>query len=53
MLILTAKPGESIQIGENIRITALPKQGGQVKLGFEAPREIKILRDNAKKRDPS
>lgn len=51
MLVLSAKPGESIQVGENIRVTVLTNKSGQTRLGFDAPREVKILRDNAKKRE--
>ena len=40
MLILTRRPGESLYVGENIRITILGMQGKQVKIGLDVPDEI-------------
>ncbi|MCF6149375.1 MAG: carbon storage regulator CsrA [Candidatus Kuenenia sp.] len=45
MLILTRKLGESITIGDDIKITVLEFQGKQVKLGIIAPKNIKIHRE--------
>ena len=45
MLILTRKLGESITIGDEIKITVVDCQGKQVKLGIIAPKNIKIHRD--------
>ncbi len=45
MLILTRKLGESITIGERVQIKVLSIKGGQVRLGVEAPREVKINRE--------
>ncbi len=46
MLVLTRKPEEAIRLLEgSIRIVVLEVQGDQVRLGFEAPREIDILRE--------
>lgn len=45
MLVLTRKLEESIQIGDDIQIKILSiGQGGQVKLGITAPRDVVILR---------
>lgn len=44
MLILTRRPGESLYLGENIRITVLGIQGRQVKLGLEVPAETTVDR---------
>ncbi len=44
MLVLTRKPGEAIQIGENIELTVISIQGDQVKLGINAPKNIEIHR---------
>jgi carbon storage regulator len=44
MLVLTRKEGESIQIGENILLTVVAIENGQVKLGIQAPEGIKIYR---------
>jgi len=45
MLVLTRRLGESITIGENIRLVVVDIDGNQVKLGIEAPREIEIYRE--------
>ncbi len=45
MLILARKSGESIAIGEEIRVTVLGIQGKQVKLGITAPERIAVYRD--------
>ncbi len=37
MLILTRSQGETICIGDDIRITVLGTKGGQVRLGIDAP----------------
>ncbi len=44
MLVLTRKAGEGIVIGENIRITVTEVKGGGIRLGIEAPPEMKIYR---------
>lgn len=44
MLVLSRKIGESIVIGDNISLTILESQNGEVKLGITAPKEITILR---------
>lgn len=45
MLILTRKPGESIVVGNSVRITVIESSPGLVRLGFEAPAEVSIYRD--------
>ena len=45
MLILTRKIGESLTIGENIRIIILEVRGKQVRLGIEAPADVVVLRE--------
>lgn len=45
MLILTRKLGESITIGDEIKITIVDCQGKQVKLGIVAPRHVKVHRE--------
>lgn len=46
MLVLTRKVGESIFInGQEIKVTVVGVNKGQVKLGFEAPKEIDIMRE--------
>ncbi len=45
MLILRRKLGENISIGDQIRVSILEIQGGQVKLGIEAPAGVPIYRE--------
>ncbi len=44
MLVLTRKAGEKIKIGDNIVVNVLEIEGGGVKIGIDAPKEITILR---------
>ncbi len=44
MLILSRRAGEEIKIGDNIVINILGVEGGAVKIGIDAPREVTILR---------
>ena len=50
MLILARRPGESIYLGENIRITVLSMQGKQVKLGLDIPADMTVYREEIYKR---
>lgn len=45
MLILRRKAGESLHIGDNIRITVVGVDEGGARLAIEAPREIPVLRE--------
>lgn len=45
MLVLTRKLGENIRIGDSIKITVLEVRSGQVKIGIEAPPEVKVHRE--------
>src|SRR5262245_2171403 len=44
MLVLTRKATEQIQIGENVVITILRIKGQSVRIGIEAPREVRVVR---------
>lgn len=45
MLVLTRKLGESVTIGDNIKISVIDIKGRQVRLGIEAPPEMTIHRE--------
>ncbi len=44
MLILSRKLDEKIKIGEEITITLIDIHGDQVKIGVEAPKNVKVFR---------
>ncbi len=44
MLILSRKIDEKIRIGEDIIITLIDVHGDQVKIGVEAPKSVKVFR---------
>ena len=44
MLILSRKVDEKIKIGDNITITLIEVRGDQVKIGVEAPKNVKVFR---------
>ena len=45
MLVLTRKTGEKIVIGDDITITILDVRGDGIRIGIDAPRGIKIQRE--------
>jgi len=44
MLVIGRKKGESILIGDDIEITVVKLDDGQVKLAISAPKEVLVLR---------
>ena len=44
MLVLTRRAGESIVIGDDVRVVVLDARGDTVRLGIEAPRSIQVHR---------
>ena len=45
MLILTRKQSESVIIDDDIKVTILGVNNGQVRMGFEAPEDAEIWRE--------
>jgi carbon storage regulator len=45
MLILTRKPGESIYIGDGIKVIIVEIKGNQIRVGIEAPSNVRIYRE--------
>lgn len=45
MLILTRKPGESLYLGDNIKLKILNIQGKQIKIGLEVPDDMTVYRE--------
>jgi carbon storage regulator len=44
MLVLTRKLLEKLYIGDDICVTVVRLEGGQVRLGIDAPREVAVVR---------
>ncbi|MDD2294308.1 MAG: carbon storage regulator CsrA [Eubacteriales bacterium] len=45
MLVISRKTGESLTISDNIKITVVSMGNDKVVLGIDAPKEIKIMRE--------
>ena len=45
MLVLGRKIGETVIIGDNVTVTVLGIQGGQIKFGINAPKEVSVHRE--------
>jgi carbon storage regulator len=50
MLVLSRKRGESVVIGNGITVTILDVKGDRIRLGFEAPAEVTIHRQEVQRR---
>lgn len=44
MLVLSRKTQERIQIGDNVVVTVLRVKGNMVRIGIEAPKEVRVVR---------
>ena len=44
MLVLTRRAGESIVIGDDVRVVVLEVHGDTVRLGIDAPRSVQVHR---------
>jgi carbon storage regulator len=45
MLVISRKPGESLMLSDNIKITIVSLSNDKVAIGVEAPKEIKVIRE--------
>jgi len=45
MLVLARKLGECVRIGESIEVKVLEIAGGRIKLGFSAPSDVDVQRE--------
>jgi carbon storage regulator len=50
MLVLSRKPGEAIVIGDGITVTVVEVKGERVRLGFTAPAEVSIHREELQRK---
>jgi carbon storage regulator len=44
MLTLSRKPGEQVVLGNGITLTVVEVRGNRVRLAFDAPEQVRILR---------
>lgn len=44
MLVLTRKPAETIRIGDDVVIKVIKTARGTVKIGIDAPDDVRVLR---------
>ncbi len=45
MLVLSRRPGESINIGDDVVVTVLEVHGDTVRVGIDAPRTVRVHRE--------
>lgn len=45
MLILTRRIGEKLIVGGNVTLTVLGVKGNQIRVGIDAPPEVKVYRE--------
>lgn len=45
MLILNRRIGETIMVGDDVSVTVVGVNGGQVRIGVEAPKSVEVHRD--------
>lgn len=50
MLILTRKVGESVLIGDGIKVSILAVKGNQVRVGIDAPKDVSVHREEVRAR---
>lgn len=50
MLILSRRIGEKLIIGENVTVTILAVKGNQVRIGIDAPRDVRVDREEVHQR---
>ena len=44
MLVLSRRPGEQVVIGNGITVTVVKVRGDRVRLAFDAPDQVRIMR---------
>jgi carbon storage regulator len=50
MLVLSRRLGETLIIGDNVKVTVLGISGNQVRLGIAAPKEVTVHREEVYQR---
>ena len=44
MLVRSRKQNQAVVIGDNIKVTVVKVQGNSIRLGIEAPQDVRVLR---------
>lgn len=52
MLVTTRKTGQTILIGDDVKVTIVRIRGNTVRIGIEAPKGTKILREELQIKEP-
>jgi len=50
MLVLTRRIGETLVIGDDVKVVVLGVKGNQVRLGIKAPKDVEVHREEIYKR---
>jgi carbon storage regulator len=50
MLILTRRVGETVMIGNDVTVTVLGVKGNQVRVGINAPKDMRVDREEIRER---
>ena len=45
MLILTRRVGEALMVGDDTKIVVIGVKGSQIRLGINAPKDVKVHRE--------
>ncbi len=45
MLVITRKSGEGLRIGESVKLTVVEISKDRVKIGIDAPHDVRIIRE--------
>ena len=53
MLVLSRREGERIRLGDSIVVTVVRVRGDRVRIGIEAPSEIRVLREELDPKNPT
>lgn len=51
MLVLSRKQNERIRVGDSVVVTVVRVSGDKVRIGIEAPPEVRVLRDELEEQD--
>jgi carbon storage regulator len=51
MLVLSRKQNERIRVGDSVVVTVVRVSGDKVRIGIEAPPEVRVLRDELEEQE--